>query len=95
MMPIDSTDSDDSINEELFKDLPTATDISMDPVTAYEAITGVSKADATETECMTELFRKQMKLCSEACRPRASAMLRALWFALSAMVGSVSCRSLL
>lgn len=45
----------------------TATDISMDPVTAYEAITGVSKADATETECMTELFRKQMKLCSEAC----------------------------
>lgn len=67
MMPIDSTDSDDSINEELFKDLPTATDISMDPVTAYEAITGVSKADATETECMTELFRKQMKLCSEAC----------------------------
>ena len=67
MMPVNASDSDDSINEELFKDLPTATDISMDPVTAYEAITGVAKADATETECMTELFRKQMKLCSEAC----------------------------
>ena len=67
MMPVNASDSDDSINEELFKDLPTATDISMDPVTAYEAITGVAKADATEAECMTELFRKQMKLCSEAC----------------------------
>lgn len=32
------------------------------------AITGVSKPDATETECMTELFRKQLSLCADACK---------------------------
>ena len=67
MMPVDSSASADSINEELFKDLPSATDISMDPAAAYEAITGSEKPDATEVECMTELFRKQMKLCADAC----------------------------
>ena len=67
MMPVDSSNSADSINEELFKDLPTATDISMDPVAAYEVITGTPKPDATEVECMTEMFRKQLKLCADAC----------------------------
>ena len=67
MMPVDSSNSADSINEELFKDLPTATDISMDPAAAYEVITGTPKPDATEVECMTEMFRKQLKLCADAC----------------------------
>lgn len=67
MMPVDSSNSADSINEELFKNLPTATDISMDPAAAYEVITGTPKPDATEVECMTEMFRKQLKLCADAC----------------------------
>ena len=67
MMPVDSSASADNINEELFKDLPSATDISMDPAAAYEAITGKEKPDATEVECMTELFRKQMAICADAC----------------------------
>lgn len=67
MMPVDSSNSADSINEELFKGLPTATDISMDPAAAYEVITGTPKPDATEVECMTEMFRKQLKLCTDAC----------------------------
>lgn len=67
MMPVDSSNSADSINEELFKGLPTATDISMDPAAAYEVITGTPKPDATEVECMTEMFRKQLKLCADAC----------------------------
>lgn len=68
MMPVDSSATSESINAELFKNLPSATDISIDPVNAYMAITGVSKPDATETECMTELFRKQLSLCADACK---------------------------
>lgn len=68
MMPVDSSATSESINAELFKNLPSATDISIDPVNAYMAITGVSKPDATEAECMTELFRKQLSLCADACK---------------------------
>lgn len=68
MMPVDSSATSESINAELFKNLPSATDISIAPVNAYMAITGVSKPDATETECMTELFRKQLSLCADACK---------------------------
>lgn len=68
MMPVDSSATSESINAELFKNLPSATDISIDPVNTYMAITGVSKPDATETDCMTELFRKQLSLCADACK---------------------------
>lgn len=59
---------------------------------AYMAITGVSKPDATETECMTELFRKQLSLCADACK-NGFKYVESLWFAPSETVGSVSCRS--
>lgn len=70
MMPVDAdaSNAQESINAELFKNLPSATDISMDPVSAYKEITGKEKPDATEVECMVELFRKQMTLCADACK---------------------------
>ena len=68
MMPEDSSeDAGKSINEEMFADMPSATDISMDPAASYQAITGTEKPDATEAECFTELFRAMMKRCAAAC----------------------------
>lgn len=68
MMPEDSSeDTGKSINEEMFADMPSATDISMDPAASYQAITGTEKPDATEAECFTELFRAMMKRCAAAC----------------------------
>lgn len=66
MMPVDPGTSH-TINEELFADMPTATDISMDPSIAFEQITGKEKADATEQECFTEMFRVMFARCKEAC----------------------------
>lgn len=68
MMPEDSSgETAKSINEEMFADMPSATDISMDPAASYQAITGIEKQDATEAECFTELFRAMMKRCAAAC----------------------------
>lgn len=68
MMPEDSSaDAEKNINAEMFADMPSATDISMDPAAAYQAITGTEKTDATEAECFTELFRAMMKRCADAC----------------------------
>lgn len=67
MMPVDAAEGRKSINEELFADLPTATDISMDPVISYKAITGQQKDDATETDCMTALFKLMLDRCKDAC----------------------------
>ena len=40
MMPEDSSgDAAKSLNEEMFADMPSATDISMDPAASYQAIT--------------------------------------------------------
>lgn len=66
MMPVDAS-AGEAINETMFADMPSATDISMDPAAAYQAITGAEKADATESECFTELFRSMMKRCADAC----------------------------
>ena len=55
------------INEEMFADLPSATDISMDPAMAYEQITGQEKRDATEKDYFSEMFRLMMSRCAEAC----------------------------
>lgn len=68
MMPVNAEESaKKSINEEMFADLPSATDISMDPAMAYEQITGTEKADASEAECFTAMFKTMMERCSEAC----------------------------
>lgn len=68
MMPEDSSgDAAKSLNEEMFADMPSATDISMDPAASYQAITGVEKMDATEAECFTEMFRAMMNRCAAAC----------------------------
>ena len=67
MMPVDAAEGSKSINAELFADLPTATDISMDPVVSYMAITGQQKADATEADCMTALFKLMLDRCRDAC----------------------------
>lgn len=41
---------------EVLSDMPTAEDISMDPVIAYSRITGEYKEDATTTDCMAAAF---------------------------------------
>ena len=41
--------------------LPSVTDMSMDPVYAYQEITGMYKADATATECMAAAFNLAQK----------------------------------
>lgn len=46
-------------NAETVENLPTATEISMDPVTSYKMITGVEKEDATEQDCMEELLNRK------------------------------------
>lgn len=67
MMPVDaSAQNAQSVNAEMFKDFPSATDISMDPVTAYQQITGEEKADANEAECFAALFSAMMKTAGAA-----------------------------
>ena len=46
---------------EVLGDMPTAEDISMDPVIAYSRITGEYKEDATTTDCMAAAFTNAQK----------------------------------
>lgn len=54
----DGNEGDKVPVNQILADLPSAEDISVDPVFAYQEITGEYKADATPTECMAAMFRK-------------------------------------
>lgn len=47
--------------DKIISGLPSAKDMSMDPVFAYQEITGPYKADATATDCMTSAFNLAQK----------------------------------
>lgn len=47
--------------DKIISGLPSAKDMSMDPVFAYQEITGLYKADATATDCMTAAFNLAQK----------------------------------
>lgn len=47
--------------DKIINGLPSAKDMSMDPVFAYQEITGLYKADATATDCMTAAFNLAQK----------------------------------
>lgn len=47
--------------DKIISGLPSANDMSMDPVLAYQEITGLYKADATATDCMTAAFNLAQK----------------------------------
>lgn len=47
--------------DKIISGLPSAKDMSMDPVFAYQEITGLYKEDATATDCMTAAFNLAQK----------------------------------
>lgn len=46
--------------------LPTASDIALDPVSAYKEITGEDKADATEGDCFKAITQKSYELFNQS-----------------------------
>lgn len=47
--------------EQILSGMPSSEDISMDPVYAYQTITGMYKADATAMDCMSAMFNLAQK----------------------------------
>lgn len=47
--------------DQILNGMPSANDISMDPVFCYQTITGLYKADATATDCMSAMFNLAQK----------------------------------
>jgi len=58
ILPVSNDEDAAEVNAEMFAELPSASDISIDPATCYQALTGKEKEDATEGECLVELFKK-------------------------------------